>query len=89
LKSLQKNSAYKKAEEDIKRIAIGYVKKKFPTLQVKAIKVMMGGALVTTIMFGGGVTQAFAHEHEGTIQTETGIESESTTDGTTTETQIL
>nr|WP_309099191.1 DUF5667 domain-containing protein [Fredinandcohnia onubensis] len=72
----------KKAEEDINRVAASYVKKKFPTLRVKTIKVMMGGALVTSIMFGGGMTQAFANEHEGEVHAET----ETVTDGATTET---
>lgn len=78
----------KRAEENINRVAIGYVKSKFPTLKVKAIKVIMGGVLVTTIMFGGSMTQAFANEHEGEVQAETGIESETTTDVTATETNM-
>ncbi|MFD2045482.1 DUF5667 domain-containing protein [Ornithinibacillus salinisoli] len=51
-----------KAEEDINRVAIGYVKRKFPTLRIDKIKVMMGSALVTTIVFGG-LTQASAEEN--------------------------
>ena len=52
----------KDAENDINRVATSYVKKKFPTLNVKTIKVMMGGVLVTSIMFGAGMTQAYAEE---------------------------
>jgi len=73
----------KKAEEDLNRIAIGYVNKKFPTLRVQSIKVMMGGVLVTSIMFGGSLSQAFAEENT-TVQAET----ETATYETTTETNV-
>ncbi|WP_010098046.1 hypothetical protein [Ornithinibacillus scapharcae] len=60
-----------KAEEDINRVAVGYVKKKFPNLKVKTIKVMMSGALVTSIMVTGGMTPVFANELDGEAQVET------------------
>lgn len=75
----------KRSEEDINHVAIGYVKRKFPALRVKSIKVMMGGALVTTILVGGGMTQAFANELE---EVEAETTTETTTEGTTTETDI-
>lgn len=71
----------KRSEEDINRIAVGYVKKKFPSLKIKTIKVMIGGALITTIMFGGSMTHALANEDETTTQSET--TTETSPDGTT------
>ncbi|GAA0489877.1 hypothetical protein GCM10008986_14730 [Salinibacillus aidingensis] len=51
-------------EKDLNRLAISYVKRKFPNLRVKAIKVILGGVLVTSIMLGGTMSPAFAAESE-------------------------
>lgn len=66
-----------KTEEDINRVAVSFVKKKFPTLKVRAVKVMMGGVLVTTIMLGGNMSQTLAAEQEGQEETQNQSQTES------------
>lgn len=60
-------------ESDVNRLAVGFVKRRFPDLKIKSIKVMVGGALVASIVVGGGTSglgKAFAEENNLT-QTET------------------
>ncbi|QHS21499.1 hypothetical protein GWK91_00345 [Virgibacillus sp. MSP4-1] len=68
-------------EKDLNRLAISYVKRKFPNLRVKAIKIILGGVLVTSIMLGGAMSPAFAAEvpSSETMPEEAGETAEGTT----------
>jgi hypothetical protein len=75
------NTVTNDTEKDINRIAMNFVKKNFPGIKVKTIKVMMGGALISTIVFSGHTTQAFANENGEQIETNVGVEAEAAGDG--------